>query len=80
MHTITIRTFDNRPFRISDAGPSHLVASREFDRGARPVHTLRLRIDPELASHERDPQVTIKTDVEDQPIVSLSIVILPPGV
>jgi hypothetical protein len=77
--TITLRAFDNRPFRIRDAGPSQLVASCEFDHGARPVHTLKLRIDPERASRERDPQVTIKTDVEDQPAVSLNIVILPPG-
>jgi hypothetical protein len=79
-HTITVRAFDDRPFRISDAGPSHLVASCDFDRGARPAHTLKLRIDPKRASHEHGPQVTIKIDVEDQPTVSLSIVVLPPGV
>ena len=47
MHTITIRAFDKRPFRIGEVGPSRLVVSSEFDRGARPVHTLKVRIDPE---------------------------------
>jgi Protein of unknown function (DUF1573) len=79
-HTVTIKAFDDRPFRIRDVGPSHLIASSEFDREARRAHTLKLRIDPERASLEHDTQITIKTDVEDQPIVSLSIVILPPGV
>ncbi len=78
-HIITVRAFDNRPFSISDAGPSDLVASCEFDRGARSVHTLRLRIDTDRASRERDSKVTIKTDFEDQPTVSLSVVVLPPG-
>ncbi len=77
---IAIRAFDDRPFRVSDVGPSHLVASCEFDREASRAHTLKLRIDPETHIREQDPKVTIKTDVEDQPIVSLSIVILPPGV
>ena len=80
MQTIAIRAFDERPFRVSDVGPSHLVVSSEFDREASGAHTLKLRIDPERASREQDPKVTIKTDVEDQPTVSLSIVILPPGV
>ena len=44
---IAIRAFDDRPFRVSDVGPSHLVASCEFDREASRAHTLKLRIDPE---------------------------------
>lgn len=79
-HTVTVRAFDNRPFRIRDVGPSRLVASCDFDREALPVHTLKLRIDPEGAPDERDSQLAIKTNVDDHPIVSLSIVILPPGV
>ncbi len=79
-HTVVLRAFDDRPFRVSHVGPRHLLASFDFNDEASRTHTLKLRIDPERASHEQDPKVTIETDVDDQPIVSLSIVILPPGV
>ena len=45
-HTVTIKAFDNRPFRIRDVGPSHLVASSEFDHEARRTHTLKVRNRP----------------------------------
>jgi uncharacterized protein DUF1573 len=79
-HTIVIRSFDDQPFRVSDVGPQHLVLSSEFDHEAGSTHTLKLRIDPDRAAKENHPQITIKTDASDQSAVSLSILILPPGV
>ena len=79
-HTIVLKASDERPFRVSRVGPSQLVVSCEFAREASEAHTVRLQIDPERASRERDPKVTIETDAKNQPTVSLSIVILPPGV
>ncbi len=79
-HTIVLTSFNGRPFRIGQVGPPHLVVSPEFDRAADRSHTLKLRIDPEQASRDQNPRVIIKTDVDDQPAVSLNIVVLPPGV
>ena len=79
-HTIVLRSFDDRPFRISEVGPQDLVVSSEFDRETSNTHTLKLRIDQDRAASRRSPQITIKTDGSDQPAVSLSILILPAGV
>jgi hypothetical protein len=77
-HTVVLRISDDRPFHVSHIGPPRLVVSSEFDDEASLAHTLKVRIDPRLASQESNPQITIKTDVADQPTVSVSIVVLSP--
>ena len=79
-HVVVIKASDGRPFRIRNVGPSQMVVSSEFDHEVRRAQTLKFRIDPDRLLHEQDAKVTIQTDIEDQPNVSLSVVILPPGV
>lgn len=79
-HTLVLRPFDDRPFRVIHVGPPNLIVNAEFEHEASRTHALKLRIDPDVASREPNPQITIRTDIEDQPAVSVSVVILPSGV
>jgi len=79
-HTVVIRSFDDRPFRIRGVEPGDFVSRCQFSHEAGSTQTVKLQIDPDRAAREKDAEIVIRTDRGDQPAVSLRIVILPAGV
>ena len=79
LHKVVVRT-DDPPFRVTSIEPAHLVAGSVFSQEPNQSHTIQLRVNTDRVTNEKDPRITIHTDRADQPTLSLSVFLLPPGV
>jgi hypothetical protein len=79
-HRVVIRSFDDRPFRISDVDRGNFVLRCEFAHEARGTHTVELQIDPDRAADQKEAEIVIRTDRGDQPQLFVRIIVLPAGV
>jgi hypothetical protein len=72
-HTLTIRSGDDRTFRIEDVGPARVVRDAQYSAAAESVHTIRIRLNWKEASQEKTPRVVIRTDDPEQPTLELPV-------
>jgi hypothetical protein len=79
-HTVVIRSFDDRPFRVSAVERGNLVERCEFSHEPDSAQTVKLQIDPDRAARQKDAEIVIRTDRGDQPAVSVRVIVLPAGV
>lgn len=79
-HRVSISSFDGRAFRIRGVEPAHMVSKCEFSPDASRTQTVEVQIDPDRVARQKGSEVIIETDRDDQPTVSLKVIVLPAGV
>ncbi len=75
--TVIVRSLQGEPFAITDIAAPFLVDKPAFKNNLASSHVVKLRIDPERISSEAAGDIRISTSLAEQPLVKISVIVLP---